>query len=74
MGTTLDRFGHFLAELKRRRVGQVAIAYAAVVFVLLQLGEIVLPAFGAPDWALRLLVVSSFLGFPRPWSWRGSSM
>ena len=64
MGTTLDRFGHFLAELKRRRVGRVAIAYAAVVFVLLQLGEIVLPAFGAPDWALRFLVVSSFLGFP----------
>jgi len=42
----------------------VAIAYAAVVFVLLQLGEIVLPAFGAPDWVLRALVVSSFLGFP----------
>jgi TolB-like protein len=34
------------------------------VFVLLQLGEIIFPAFGAPDWALRLLVVASFLGFP----------
>lgn len=64
MGRTLDRFGHFLAELQRRRVGRVAIAYAAVAFVLLQLGEIVFPVFGAPDWALRVLVVSSFLGFP----------
>jgi TolB-like protein len=64
MGRTLGRFGNFISELQRRRVGRVAIAYAAVVFVLLQLGEIVLPAFGAPDWALRALVVSSFVGFP----------
>jgi TolB-like protein len=64
MGRTLGRVGIFLSELQRRRVGRVAIAYAAVVFVLLQMGEIVLPAFGAPDWVLRALVVSSFMGFP----------
>ncbi len=55
---------HFSAELGRRRVWRTALAYAAVVFVLLQLGEIVFPAFGAPSWALRLLVISCFLGFP----------
>jgi TolB-like protein len=64
MGRTLDDLGHFLGELQRRRVGRVAIAYAAVAFVLLQLGEIVFPVFGAPDWALRVLVIASFLGFP----------
>lgn len=59
-----QRFTQFLVEVGRRRVWRTALAYAAVVFVLLQLGEIVFPAFGAPDWALRLLVMACFLGFP----------
>jgi TolB-like protein len=59
-----DRISQFIGEVGRRRVWRTAIAYAAVVFVLLQLGEIIFPAFGAPDWSLRLLVVTSFLGFP----------
>jgi len=58
------RLSHFMEELGRRRVWRTAFAYGAVVFVLLQVGEIVFPAFGAPQWALRLLVVSCFLGFP----------
>ena len=60
----LDRISRFLEEAGRRRVWRTAFGYAAVVFVLLQLGEIIFPAFGAPEWALRLLVVCSFLGFP----------
>ncbi len=59
-----SRVSLFIEEVGRRRVWRTAFAYAAVVFVLLQLGEIVFPAFGAPDGALRLLVVASFLGFP----------
>lgn len=59
-----SRFGSFVSELKRRHVWQVILTYAAVFFVLLQLGEIVFPAFGAPDWALRVLVISAFVGFP----------
>jgi len=62
--TFTTRLFHFLAELGRRRVWRTALAYGAVVFVLLQLGEILFPAFGAPDWAMRLLVISCFLGFP----------
>ena len=38
--------------------------YVASGFVLLQLGEIVLPAFNAPDWVLQSLVVLVFLGLP----------
>lgn len=57
-------FTSFIAELRRRHVGRVAIAYAAGAFVLLQAGEIVLPAFSAPEWGLRLLVVLVLLGFP----------
>ncbi len=64
MNENPSRFAVFLAELRRRHVGRVAIAYGAVAFVLLQAGEIVLPAFAAPDWVLRLLVLVTFLCFP----------
>jgi len=60
----ITRLAHFAGELGRRRVWRTALAYGASVFVLLQVGEIVFPAFGAPDWALRALVVASFLFFP----------
>jgi TolB-like protein/tetratricopeptide (TPR) repeat protein len=60
-------FGQFLAELKRRHVVRAAIAYAAVVFVVLQAAEIVLPAFlrgTQADATLRVLVVALALLFP----------
>ena len=53
----------FVAELRRRHVFRVAVGYAAVAFVVLQLGEIVLPAFSA-EWALQFVVVFAVLGFP----------
>ena len=53
----------FVAELRRRHVIRVALTYAAGAFVVLQLGEIVLPAFSAES-ALRYLVVFAVLGFP----------
>lgn len=60
-------FSGFVAELRRRHVVKVGIGYAAVVFVGLQMAEIVLPAFlfgrDADAW-LRLLVVGSTLFFP----------
>jgi len=57
-------FSRFMAELRRRHVGRVAIGYAMVAFVVLQAAEIMLPAFDLPDWSLRLVVVFTFLGFP----------
>lgn len=56
--------GTFWAEGRRRGVFRVGGLYVAGAFVLLQLGEIVLPAFNAPDWALQTLVVFVFLGLP----------
>lgn len=64
MNESPSRLAAFVAELRRRHVGRVAIAYAAVAFILLQTGEIVLPAFQAPEWGLRLMVVLLLLGFP----------
>ncbi len=64
MNETPSRFAAFIAELRRRHVGRAAIGYAAVAFILLQTGEIVLPAFRAPEWGLRLMVLLVLLGFP----------
>jgi TolB-like protein len=57
-------FGQFLAEMRRRHVGRFAFGYAAAAFVVLQLAEIVFPAFGIGEGGLRLLVVATGLGFP----------
>lgn len=51
-------------ELRRRRVVSTSAGYAAVAFVLLQLGEILFPAFGMGDAALRVLFAGLLAGFP----------
>ncbi len=56
--------GAFWKELQRRRVVRAGGVYVASGFVVLQLGEIVLPAFNVPDWVLQSLVVLVFLGLP----------
>lgn len=58
-----SKLSRFLGELQRRHVVRVAIGYAAVAFVVLQAGEIVLPTFGKDAW-LQLLVIFVMLGFP----------
>ncbi len=53
-----------MAEMRRRHVVRFSLAYAAVAFVVLQLAEIVFPAFGIDEGGLRLLVAVTTLGFP----------
>jgi TolB-like protein/tetratricopeptide (TPR) repeat protein len=57
-------FGRFLSELTRRHVVRFSIGYAAAAFVLLQLVEIVFPAFGIGETGLRVLVIAVVLLFP----------
>ena len=54
----------FLEELKRRKVYRVAATYAAVAFVLVQIADLVLPAFDASGVAYRLVVIAALVGFP----------
>ena len=54
----------FFAELKRRNVFRVAIAYLAIGWLVLQVAGLVIPAFDIPSWVLRLLVIVVGLGFP----------
>jgi serine/threonine-protein kinase len=54
----------FLAELKRRNVYKVAIAYAVVAWLLMQIATQIFPFFEIPNWAVRLVVLLLVIGFP----------
>jgi adenylate cyclase len=54
----------FFQELGRRRVYRSAAAYAVFAWVAIQAGSIVFPEFGAPDWAMRALIIIFIAGFP----------
>jgi TolB-like protein/Tfp pilus assembly protein PilF len=55
---------HFFGELKRRNVYKVAVAYAVVAWLLIQIATQVFPFFEIPNWAVRLVVLLLMLGFP----------
>ena len=54
----------FFAELKRRNVFRVGIAYVITGWLLAQVAEFAFENFGAPDWALRTFVIFLLLGLP----------
>ena len=53
---TADKSKRFVAELKRRNVFRVAIAYLAVAWLVIQVAETILPAYGLGDVAVRTVV------------------
>ena len=55
---------HFFAELKRRNIYKVAVAYAVVAWLLIQVATQVFPFFEIPNWAIRLVIMLLALGFP----------
>jgi len=55
---------NFFPELKRRNVYKVAVAYAVVGWLVIQVSSTVLPTFHAPEWVVQTLVVLVALGFP----------
>ncbi len=55
---------NFFAELKRRNVYKVAVAYAIVGWLLIQIATQVFPFFEIPNWAVRLVVLLIIVGFP----------
>lgn len=54
----------FSAEMLRRRVYPVVIAYALICWALLQIGEVTFEPLGLPGWVMTLLVVVVIAGFP----------
>ena len=58
------RLDNFFAELKRRNVYKVAVAYAVIAWLLLQGASIVLPSFEAPAWTMKVLILVLAVGLP----------
>jgi TolB-like protein len=56
--------GNFFSELKRRNVYKVAVAYAVVGWLLVQVATQVFPFFDIPNWTVRLVVLAIVIGFP----------
>ncbi|MGD2031746.1 MAG: tetratricopeptide repeat protein [Gammaproteobacteria bacterium] len=54
----------FLGELKRRKVFRVAVAYAALAWLAVQVADIVLETYDAPEWVMEMLLTGAFVGFP----------
>src|SRR5438132_14176117 len=54
----------FFTELKRRHVYRVAVAYAVVGWLVVQISTQVLPFFEIPNFGVRLVVILIFAGLP----------
>jgi TolB-like protein/Flp pilus assembly protein TadD len=54
----------FFGELRRRNVYKVAIAYAVVAWLIIQVAASTFPVLEIPNWCVRLVIVLVALGFP----------
>src|SRR6476469_2803700 len=54
----------FVEELKKRKVARVGLAYLVGAWLGVQVASIALPAFDAPVWVLRVVILLVALGFP----------
>lgn len=57
-----DTIRSFFSQLRRRKVIRVAVAYAIVAWVLVEVSSVVLPALLVPEWVFRLIVILALLG------------
>src|SRR6266705_1852737 len=55
---------NFFAELRRRNVNKMAIAYAVIAWLLMQIATQVFPFLEIPNWAIRLVIMLLAIGFP----------
>jgi TolB-like protein/Flp pilus assembly protein TadD len=54
----------FFSELRRRNVYKIAVAYAVVGWLLVQIATQTFPFFDIPNWAIRLAILLVVIGFP----------
>src|ERR1044071_2373247 len=55
---------NFFSELRRRNIYRVAVAYAVVAWLIIQIAASTFPVLEIPRWCVRLVVVLLALGFP----------
>ena len=54
-----------LGEMRRRNIFKVSLAYAIISWLIVQIADIILPTFAAPEWIMQVLVVMLILLFGR---------
>ena len=54
----------FFAELKRRNVFRVGVAYVVVAWLIVQVLQVLLESFGTPDWVMKTVIVLMVTGLP----------
>lgn len=64
MAGKLESVQRFLGELRRRKVFQVTSLYAVTMWGASLGAAELMPAFGAPDWAVPAFVICALLGLP----------
>lgn len=62
--TTGSMLSRLLAELRRRRVFRVALVYALVGWIVIQVASTMLPGLKLPSWTVTLVIALVVLGFP----------
>ena len=55
---------NFFSELKKRNVYKIAIAYAVIGWLIMEMGSIVLPTIKAPEWVMQVIIFLLIIGFP----------
>jgi TolB-like protein/Flp pilus assembly protein TadD len=58
------KINNFFAELKRRNVYKVGVAYAIVGWLIAQIATQIFPFLEIPNWVVRLVIVLIAIGFP----------
>ena len=53
----------FFRELKQRRVYRIALGYAVVAWLVVQISATVMPTYRAPEWILPIIITAVALGF-----------
>ncbi len=53
-----------IRELRRREVFRTAGLYVGIAWIAIEAASILLPAFEAPDWVMRALIITAIVGFP----------
>ena len=54
----------FFEELKRRNVFRVGLAYVVTAWLIVQVADVALDAFGTPEWVMKTLLLLLIIGFP----------
>lgn len=55
---------NFMGKLRHRNVFRAGIGYIVSAWLIVQIADVLLPVFDAPDWIVRALIIALAVGFP----------